>query len=145
MLDKIIQKIDDWGKIIVVLFVVVAVCDFFFNDSKIIDILDKITICFAFVSMCYIWLQYYKMQQKIKIILLINDKQQELPLTILRRHFTRAEILGVLGVFDKNSDFRILHTATQEFFDDIQAVQLGKKDEIIIPIKKENDDKYEPT
>ena len=81
------------------------------------------------------------MQQKIKIILWINHQEKELPLTILRRYFTRAEILGVLGVFDKDSQFRIHHIATQKFFDDIQAVQLGKKDEIIIPIK--NNDKFD--
>ena len=111
---------------------------------QVIDILDKITIVFAFIIMIltiYNWVQYRKMQQKIKIILLINNEQKPLPLTILRRHFTRAEILGVLGVFDKDSQFTIHHTATEKFFNDIQAVQLGKQDEIIIPIR--NNDKFD--
>ncbi|MBO7381403.1 MAG: hypothetical protein J6U05_07035 [Neisseriaceae bacterium] len=112
---------------------------------EIIDTLNKITICFAFIIMILTiigwgssFYQYRKMKQEISIVIIKNGIPKTLPITLLRKNFTRAELMGVLGIYDKNHKFDIYHTTQKEFFDDIHAIQLGKKDKIFIRIS-END------
>ena len=112
---------------------------------QLIDILDKITIVFAFVIMCltiYGWWQYRKMQQPVSIILLRSGKHWHL-VTVPRRMITRQEVLGILGLFDADSRFSIHYTTKPAFLYDIQAVYSGKKNKLVIPIK--DTDKFDMT
>ena len=84
---------------------------------------------------CY---QNYKQNQEIEIFILHNGVKTKLPIKLIRKNFTRAEIFGVLGAFDKDSKFTIAHTSTVVFFEDIEQIQKGKKNEICITIT-END------
>ena len=103
----------------------------------IIEYLNKITFVFAFITMClaiYAFWKSHKLNQSVAIILLRNGKYRHL-VSIKRRMVTRDEILNLLAVFDISHQFNIAHTMSLDFFRDIEAVQLGKKNEIIIPIK----------
>lgn len=82
--------------------------------------------------------QNYRQNQEINIFILHNDKKTKLPIKLIRKNFTRAELFGVLGAFDKDSKFNISHTASVDFFKDIKNIQEAKKNEICIIIT-END------
>lgn len=112
---------------------------------QVIDFLDKITIVFAFVIMCftiYGWWQYRKMQQPVQIVLLRAGKYRHL-ITVPRKMITRQEVLGILGLFDADSRFSIHYTTKPVFLYDIQSVYSGKKNKLVIPIK--DTDKFEMT
>ena len=84
------------------------------------------------------WYQNYKQNKQITIYILHNGVKTKLPIKLIRKNFTRAELFGVLGAFDKDSKFIIAHTASVEFFEDIEKIQNASKDEICIIIS-END------
>lgn len=84
------------------------------------------------------WYQNYKQNKQITIYILHNGVKTKLPIKLIRKNFTRAELFGVLGAFDKDSKFTIAHTASVEFFEDIEKIQNASKDEICIIIS-END------
>lgn len=84
------------------------------------------------------WYQNYVQNKQIEIYILHNNVKTMLPIKLIRKNFTRAEINGILGAFDKDSKFYIAHTSSVEFFEDIENIQNGKLNEICIPIT-END------
>lgn len=84
------------------------------------------------------WYQNYRQNHEIEIFILHNGIKTKLPIKLIRKNFTRAEIFGVLGAFDKDSKFSIAHTASVEFFKDIENIQNAKSNEITIIIT-END------
>lgn len=86
------------------------------------------------------WCQNHKQNKQIEIFINFKDDGEiiKLPIRLIRKNFTRAEIFGVLGAFDKDSKFTIAHTSTVVFFEDIEQIQKGKKNEICITIT-END------
>lgn len=110
---------------------------------NIIDIFDKITIIFSFATMFFVaykWHQDKKQNQKIKISFLVGNKEICLEnFSIIRRHITRSEILGILGVIQKNSKERysIEYLGERQFFDDLYAAQKGNLNKIIIKLSKE--------
>ncbi|MCT7646381.1 hypothetical protein [Aliarcobacter butzleri] len=84
------------------------------------------------------WYQNYVQNKQIKIYILHNNVKTMLPIKLIRKNITRAEINGILGAFDKDSKFCIAHTSSVEFFEDIENIQNGKSNEICIVIT-END------
>ncbi|MBR1375500.1 MAG: hypothetical protein IJ566_05410 [Cardiobacteriaceae bacterium] len=110
------------------------------------NVVEPIVIWVEFLTIIYAWCLYYRRQQKIKIILEIDNKNYVLPVSILRMHFTRSELLGILQIYNRkdtnNATFEIQHLATDNFFADLQLVQLGKNQEIRIPITKNDNYRY---
>lgn len=107
------------------------------NIIQGLDYLNKITVFFAFVTMCIaiysVW-QNHKLNQSVAILLLRQGKKRHL-VSMRRRMVTRAEVLAFLHSYDVNNQMSIAHTNTIDFFRDIEAVQMGKKSEIVIPVK----------
>lgn len=110
------------------------------------NVVEPIVIWVEFLTIIYAWCLYFRFQQKIKIILEIDNKDYPVPVSILRRHFTRSELLGILKIYNRkdinNTTFEIHHLASEKFFDDLQLVQLGKNREIRIPITKNDNYRY---
>ena len=107
------------------------------NIIQVVDYLNKITFFFAFITMCIaiygVW-QYHKFNQPVAILLLRQGKKRHL-VSIKRRMVTRAEVLALLNSYDVNNQTSIAYTNTIDFFRDIEAVQMGRKNEIVIPMK----------
>ena len=40
-----------------------------------------------------------------------------LPIPLIRKNFTRSELFGILGAYDKDSKFCIEHTSSIKFFE----------------------------
>lgn len=106
--------------------------------EKVITWMDWVTIIFSFFAMFFAFKNWWNNKKQLKSIQIIIDKNGQrdiLPLEIMRKNFTRSELFGVLGAFDKDSKFEIKYTASKEFFRQISDVHESKKDEIIIYLK----------
>lgn len=109
--------------------------------EQIITWMDWATIIFAFFAMfisAVNWWNEKKQLKPIKIIIEKNGERETLPLDIVRKNFTRSEVFGVLGAFDRDSKFSIKYTSTKEFFEQISDIHELKKDYLVIPLD-END------
>lgn len=106
--------------------------------ETIITQLDYVTIIFAFCAMIasfYNLIARKKDMNEIEIFVIINAKKRQLPVKIMRKNFTRAEIKGIISDFDKDHNFTISYLKSPEFLNDIFLIQKGKKDSISIEIK----------
>lgn len=86
----------------------------------------------------YSWYQSFKQNKQIKIFIIDNGQTIELPIKLLRRNFTRAELFGILGAFEKDSKFNIEYTSTIDFFENIENIQNAKSNEITIIITEKD-------
>lgn len=109
--------------------------------TQTIDLLDKITILFAFGAMYFSfsnWLKRKKDTEKIEIYIEKNEQKILLPSYVIRKNFTRAEVFGILGALENDSDFKIKYTSDKDFTKNIYDIQTGKEKELIVKID-END------
>ena len=100
--------------------------------SKIYAALDVASAVALAVLAFMIYFKYGKQLQPIAIIVEQNNEKSELPIKVLRKNFTRSELFGLLGALDKNSNFKIHYTSSIEFFKDIEDIQEGKKDTLLL-------------
>ena len=84
------------------------------------------------------WYQTYKQNKQIKIFIIDKGQTIELPIKLLRKNFTRAELFGVLGAFDRDSKFNIEYTSTVNFFENIKNIQNAKSNEMTIIITEKD-------
>jgi len=65
-------------------------------------------------------------------------------LKLLRKYITRAEILGVLGMIQNDSRvrFNLDYAGSPKFLEQINKVQKGKKDEIVVKVSEKEFFKY---
>lgn len=111
---------------------------------KIIDFLDKATIVITSITMLavvYTWYNNRKQLDRIQIYF-IDENHQKLLLeniSIVRKHITRSEVLGILGVIQTNSKerYNIDYLSSTAFFDDLYAIQKGDLSELFINITTE--------
>jgi len=91
------------------------------------------------------YLDYAKSEDEIQIVLEVDGKEYRVDkLKLLRKFFTRGEILGVLGMIQNDSterfDFKYL--SNFEFLEQINEVQKGKKDKMIIKLNRDEFNKF---
>jgi hypothetical protein len=82
----------------------------------------------------------------VKLILVDGSYEVSLPLRMLRKDVSRAEMLGRMGMIpmkEKGKRFSIRSLFTQEFMDNIMEVQLGKSDTVIIPCTREEIEQFD--
>jgi len=111
-------------------------------DSTI-SILDKITIVFATITMVTVlWNWFKNIKSNDKIVIYFQTQTTTVLLeniSIIRKHITRSEVLGILGVVQKNSKerYNIAYLSQTRFFDDLYEIQIGKSDKLVIEITDE--------
>ena len=116
--------------------------------SGIIDVLDVITILFSTLTLVFVVINFFynlyarkKENQLIKILIIKDGVEKQLPIGIPRKQISLSEVLGMLGVFDKQSYFEIAYTSKKEFFDQITEIQNNKKD--VLRIYLQPNDKFD--
>lgn len=102
--------------------------------------IDALVTILTLLLVIYNWYQNYKQNQEIRIQIVLQHMNitKVFPIPLIRKNFTRSELFGILGAYDKDSKFCIEHTSSIKFFEDIRNIQEGKLDEISIIIKKED-------
>ncbi len=83
---------------------------------------------------------------QLKIIENGEPRTETLPYTLLRKHVTRSEIQGILGNFHvrtkDNQHYSIKYIKSNDFDENIRAVQNGKGNKIVIEINLGGGDQY---
>jgi hypothetical protein len=105
---------------------------------QVITYMDYATIIFAFLAMFFSGKNFWNNRKLSKYIPLYIDKCGEmefLGIEIMRKDFTRSELLGILRALEKSGRFDILYTSTKDFYTQLKDVQEARKNEFIIYLK----------
>ncbi|WP_295421263.1 hypothetical protein [Sulfurovum sp.] len=82
------------------------------------------------------YLDYAKNEDEISIIFDANGKRVDTQLSILRKHFTRSEVLGILGMKQKDPKrrFDLQCMKKKSFLAELHSIQRGKGKEFILEV-----------
>ncbi|MDY0322130.1 MAG: hypothetical protein RBR23_10380 [Arcobacteraceae bacterium] len=117
--------------------------------EKVITWMDWITICFSFITMILVIINFFKNKKqldKIELCFAIEGQNEIcIPTYLMRKHITRAEISGLLGFIQKNSKERhnIVYLSSEQYLKDIYDIQSGKKDRLLINVTKEEMEQFD--
>ncbi len=132
-----------------ILFIAVTVIGlfiryFFGEESRVWQFWSNLDVSFAVALGILAFLAYKDMikdEDEIKIFFLLpNNIKIDTKLTILRKDATRSEILGLLGMIQKNPKerFTIVSLQTPSFLKELHNVQKDSSiKEILIKLKKD--------
>jgi len=109
--------------------------NFWWNIYGAVDTSSAVAVAFlAFFG----YVNYIKLEDKIKILFKSKETNEvvDLNLSILRKNFTRSEIVGILGMIQKNNKerFEIKYLKQREILDKIHKIQKGNNKEFIIEV-----------
>jgi len=84
-------------------------------------------------------------EDEIKLCFKINENKRDTGLRLLRKNFTRSEILGVLGMIQKDPKdrFNIKYMKNKKFLHDLNKLQKGTDKEFILLMTKEEFTKFD--
>lgn len=106
-------------------------------DNHFIKYCDALTIVFAFIAMIFAFRNFISAQkgeQIIGIFIEKNGQKESLPLVILHKNFTRAELFGALQTINQREKFNIAYLKTMDFFESLLQIQAKKSSELIIKL-----------
>lgn len=108
---------------------------------------DHVTIWLAILTFLYtsrIWRKELQDDEEIEIILICEKEKILLPVTVLRKNCTRAEIQGLLRIFFKNPSYDPSFLRSSSYFNTLRKIALGEENrlEIIIPKEDKDDDTF---
>ena len=80
---------------------------------------------------------YIKGENIIKIYFLVNGKKIDTGLSLLRKDFSRSELLGILGMIklDPKERYKLLYFQNPTILKEIQKIQKGKGNEFTIELE----------
>ncbi len=84
------------------------------------------------------YLEYVKSENEIKIIFDVEGKKIDTGLSILRRDFTRSELMGVLGMIQKNQKekYNLEYLRNKSFLKQLHKIQKESDKEYVLPLSK---------
>jgi len=120
---------------------------YFLQELKVIDkiwdywgVIDTSSaVALAVLAGLAYW-EFIKGEHTIKIYFLVDGKKIDTGLSLLRKDFSRSELLGLLGMIkiDPKQRFKLSYFQNPSILKDIQQIQKGYGDEFTIEIKKED-------
>jgi len=86
-----------------------------------------------------------KQEDIIPLYFNVNGKEIDTKLSLLRKNCTRGEVVGVLGMMQKNTKNRFSFStkALPLFLEQLQEVQKGKRNKIVISMTQEEFEQFE--
>jgi len=122
----------------IIIFILITLVGLFIRyiwgkDSSIWEFWSNLDISFAVALGILAFFAYKDMikdEDEVSIHFVIGNEKKDTKLSLLRKDCTRSEILGVLGIIQKNPKERfILEKDTSlKLLDEVQAVQKAEKD-----------------
>jgi len=133
----------------IAVFVVVAVIGivskiFFPNIWKWFSIIDTATaVALAFLA-GWGYFEYAKSEEPVKIFFDIDGKKVDTGLSLLRRNFTRSEVMGVLGMIQKKQKekFELQFMKQKAILEKLQKIQTGKDKEFVIKMSQKESEQF---
>jgi len=130
------------GLFIVLSFAGVATFFFFGEESRIWQLWQVVDTSFAIalgVLAFFSYKEFMLSKDEIKIYFKIGNEMIDTGLSLLRKDFSRSEVLGILGMIQRHPKERFdLHASREQWFlEDIQAIQKGKKKIFVLSMSKD--------
>ncbi len=91
------------------------------------------------------YLEYIRSEDEIKIYFKVNEKKLDTGLTVLRKDCNRSEILGILGMIQKDSKnrFDIKYMKKRGLLKKLYDIQKGSEKELIIYLDEEELEQFD--
>ena len=128
-----------------------GIAAYFLQEAKIVKhiwdywgVIDTSSaVALALLAVLAYW-EYLKGEDKIKIYFLVDGKKIDTKLSLLRKDFSRSELMGILGMIQIEQDkrFKIGYFQNPAILEEIQKIQKGKGEEFIIELKQEEFEKF---
>ena len=135
--------------IFVVLIVIgIAIRYIFGENSKIWDFWGILDTSSAVALALLAFLAYKDMlkeEDTIPLYFNVNGKRIDTKLSLLRKNCTRGEVVGILGMIQKDTKKRFSFSTKELplFLKQLQDIQKGKKDEITITMSQKEFEQFE--
>ena len=114
-----------------------------YSKSSLWDIWSAVDSSFAVavgVLAFFVYIELAKEQDVIELKIKIGNKEPiDTGLSLLRKNFTRSEIMGILGMIKKNQDerYKLKFFQDKEVLKKIQNIQTGRDKVFIIEMSQE--------
>lgn len=99
------------------------------------------------LAMFAIWgyIEYSRQEESVKIVFAVNGQSIDTRLSFLRKNCTRSEVLGVLGMIQKDpkTRFEIASMKKAAFLDNLGQVQKGSAKELYIILTQSELEQFE--
>lgn len=142
------MKIKD-GYIFIISFLVIIltgfIVRFFYPDNwKWFEIFDTASAVALALLAVWGYFEYSKGEDDIKIIFDVEGEQVDTGFSILRKNFTRGEVLGVLGMIPTvdGKKFSLEFTSNGDFLKAVNTIQKGKSKKFLIPMTKSEREQF---
>lgn len=102
---------------------------------------DHVTIWLAILTFLYtsrIWRKELQDDEEIEIVLIYVEEKISLPVKVLRKNCTRAEIQGLLRIFFENNYYDSYFLRSLSYFNNLREISLGTKNKLEIKIPDDN-------
>lgn len=102
---------------------------------------DHVTIWLAILTFLYtsrIWRKELQDDEEIEIVLIYAEEKISLPVKVLRKNCTRAEIQGLLRIFFENNYYDSYFLRSLSYFNNLREISLGTKNKLEIRIPDDN-------
>ena len=137
------NEIKEWimkHKIIVVVMSILTI--WIINEKCLWYYIDAFVTVGTLFGVWYNYNQNKKQLEPVKIFIKKGSVQKEIPTYIVRKHFTRADVKGILSeLHDSDKFYKINYITKPAFLKAILDIQQGAKSELTINIR--NDDFFE--
>ena len=112
------------------------------KESSIWELWETIDVALAVALGLMAFLAYkdfISSEDEIKLYFKINENKKDTGLRLLRKNFTRSEILGVLGMIQKDPKdrFNIKYMKNKKFLEDLNKLQKGNDKKFVLLMTEE--------
>jgi amino acid permease len=131
------------GYIFIAIFVIIALFGIFakmffppiWNWFGVVDTASAVALAvLAFLG----YSEFIRSEEAVKIFFEIDGKEYDTGLSLLRKNFTRSEVMGVLGMIQKNQErYKLSFFQDKSILKKLQDIQTGKEKKFLIKMNKE--------
>ena len=127
-----------------VIFIGAIVANFFPAVWEWFGILDTASAVALAILAFFGYLEFVRSEDAIRIFFDIENRAIDTKLSILRKNFTRGELLGVLGMIQKNSKdrFEIQSLKELSLLEKLQQIQKSAEKEFHIKVTEKELDQF---
>lgn len=90
------------------------------------------------------YMEYIRTEDEISITFKIGEQKKDSGLKLLRKDLSRSEILGILGMIQKDSSkrFNIKTMKNKRFLEELIKLQKGKKRNLVIQLSEDEEAQF---
>ena len=130
-------------KIVLVIYIVLSILglvfyEFFQGAWDVYKVIDTASSVALAVLAFFGYLEFMRQEQKVKIVFYVEHKTIDTQLSLLRKNFTRSEVLGILGLIQKeqNRRFELSFFKNIKNITKFQEIQTGKEQYFVIDMSQ---------